>query len=102
MNLTRLRRDLFATPLDGAITIALLLAIGAGLQALAHWAVGRADWAVIRANSTLLAVGRYPLEQQWRLWLLVALLAAAAGGSWGLLRGRGWRPCAPRSGAGCC
>jgi general L-amino acid transport system permease protein len=86
----RLRRELFATPLDGLITVALLLGLGAGLKALLHWTLTQADWAVIQANSTLLAVGRYPLEQQWRLWLLTALLSGAAGSSWGLLRGRGW------------
>jgi general L-amino acid transport system permease protein len=41
---------------------------------------------VITANSTLFAVGRYPIDQQWRLWLLTALLAAATGVTWGLLR----------------
>ena len=41
---------------------------------------------MIQANSTLFAVGRYPIDQQWRLWLLTALLAAATGISWGMLR----------------
>ncbi|MBM5800114.1 MAG: amino acid ABC transporter permease [Cyanobacteria bacterium K_DeepCast_35m_m2_023] len=88
--LTRIRRDYFASPLDGLLTVALLVALGAGAQALLHWAVRQADWAVIQANSTLLAVGRYPVGQQWRLWLLTALLVGSCGCSWGLLRGRGW------------
>ncbi|MEB3276269.1 MAG: amino acid ABC transporter permease, partial [Cyanobacteriota bacterium] len=75
---------------DGLITLALLAGLGAAVQALLHWALRQADWAVIRANSTLLAVGRYPVGQQWRLWLLTALLLLACGGGWGLLRGRGW------------
>jgi general L-amino acid transport system permease protein len=88
--LRRLQRELFASPLDGLITIVLIgLLVVVGL-ALANWLLFQAQWAVIQANTTLLAVGRYPLEQQWRLWLLATLLAAAAGGSWGLLRGRGW------------
>jgi len=91
--LARLRRECFATPVDGLITLALLAGLGAAVQALLHWALRQADWAVIQANSTLLAVGRYPLGQQWRLWLLTALLLLACGGSWGLLRGRHW----PRS-----
>jgi general L-amino acid transport system permease protein len=90
---SRLRRELFATPLDGLISVGLVVGLGAGLQALLHWALTQADWAVVQANSTLLVVGRYPLEQQWRLWLLTALLCGAAGITWGLLRGRGW----PRS-----
>ena len=82
-----LQRELFATPLDGLITLVLvgfLLAVG---SAFLHWMLFQAQWAVIQANTTLFAVGRYPIEQQWRLWLLTALLATASGVSWGLLRG---------------
>lgn len=68
----------------------LIVAIVAAALAFGRWAFGRAQWLVIQANSTLLAVGRYPIEQQWRLWLLVGLLAAATGLGWGLLRGRRW------------
>jgi len=84
--LRRLRHDLFATPADGLITVALLAVIGAGISSLMHWALTQARWAVIQANSTLFAVGRYPVEQQWRLWLLTGLLAAATGITWGMLR----------------
>ena len=89
----RLRRELFASRFDGLISIALiggLVAVGLGL---AKWVLVQAQWTVISANSTLFAVGRYPLEQQWRLWLLTTLLALATGLSWGLLRAL------PRSGA---
>lgn len=84
--LRRLRRDYFATPLDGGITLVLILLLGAALIGLVRWALFQAQWAVIQVNSTLFAVGRYPIEQQWRLWLVTALLAAASGISWGLLR----------------
>ena len=84
--LRRLRHDLFATPADGVITLILLGLIGAGGSAFLHWAFSQAQWAVIRANSTLFALGRYPIDQQWRLWLLTALLAAATGITWGMLR----------------
>ncbi|MFM7313849.1 MAG: amino acid ABC transporter permease [Cyanobium sp.] len=82
----RLRRDLLATPLDAAITLVLALAIGAAVMGLLRWALVQAQWAVIQANSTLFAVGRYPIEQQGRLWLVTALLACASGLTWGLLR----------------
>ena len=82
-----LRKELFATPLDGVVTVLLITGLAAAGSRLLHWALTQADWAVIQANSTLFAVGRYPIEQQWRLWLLGALLAAAAGLSWGVLRG---------------
>ena len=87
-----LKSELFATPLDGLITLVLvgfLLAVG---TAFLRWVLFQAQWAVIQTNTTLFAVGRYPIEQQWRLWLLTALIAAASGLSWGLLRGKGSWP----------
>ena len=84
--LRRLRRELFSTPVDALISLGLIGLIGGAGFTLLHWALLKARWAVIQANSTLFAVGRYPLEQQWRLWLLTSLLSLAAGLTWGLLR----------------
>ena len=82
----RLRRELFPTAADGALSLALIAVLALVAFASLRWALSQARWAVIQVNATLFAVGRYPIEQQWRLWLLTALLAAAAGLSWGLLR----------------
>lgn len=84
--ISRLRRALFASPGDALLSTLLLALLTWGAVGLWGWATTRADWAVVRLNSALLLVGRYPLEQQWRLWSLAALLAAQAGLSWGLLR----------------
>lgn len=84
--LRRLRHELFATPGDGLLSVGLLALLALALGGLLRWAFFKAQWAVIQANSTLFAVGRYPIEQQWRLWLLTTLLVAATGLSWGLLR----------------
>ena len=84
--LRRLQRSLAPTVADGLLSLGLIaLLLWVGLQ-LATWAIGRADWAVLQLNSMLLLVGRYPLAEQWRLWLLAGLLAVQAGLSWGLLR----------------
>ena len=83
----RLKRELFASPLDGLISIGLIGFLLAVATSFGHWALVQARWEVIHANSILLAIGRYPVSQQWRLWLLTSLLAAATGISWGLLRG---------------
>ncbi len=84
--LARLRRELFASRLDGLISLVLIGVLLAGAMALVKWMLFQAQWAVIQANSTLFTVGRYPLEQQWRLWLIAILLAMATGLSWGFLR----------------
>jgi general L-amino acid transport system permease protein len=81
-----LRRELFASSADGLLSLALIALISYALFGLLRWALFQANWAVIQLNSTLLVIGRYPIEQQWRLWLLAFLLAATAGASWGLLR----------------
>jgi general L-amino acid transport system permease protein len=39
---------------------------------------------VIEANLTLFMVGQYPRDQLWRVWLLIFLLAALIGLSWGV------------------
>ncbi|MEB3300416.1 MAG: amino acid ABC transporter permease [Cyanobacteriota bacterium] len=84
--LRRLRHELFATPGDALLSVGLLALLSSALVGFLRWALLQAEWAVIQANSTLFAVGRYPVEQQWRLWLLTTLLLGAAGLSWGLLR----------------
>ncbi|MFM7393456.1 MAG: amino acid ABC transporter permease [Cyanobium sp.] len=82
----RLRSELFATPGDAVLSVALITILAAAAAGFLHWALRQAQWAVVQVNSTLFAVGRYPIEQQWRLWLLTALLAAATGSTWGMLR----------------
>ncbi len=82
----RLRAELFATPADAALSVALITLLSLGVFGFLRWALTQAQWAVVKVNSTLFAVGRYPIEQQWRLWLLTALLVAASGATWGLLR----------------
>ena len=82
----RLRAELFATPADTALSVALISLISLAAFGFLRWAFTQAQWAVVKVNSTLFAVGRYPVEQQWRLWLLTALLVAASGATWGLLR----------------
>ncbi len=82
----RLRSELFSTPADTALSVALITLLSLGVFGFLRWALTQAQWAVVKVNSTLFAVGRYPIEQQWRLWLLTALLVAASGATWGLLR----------------
>jgi general L-amino acid transport system permease protein len=93
--LRRLRQELFPSAADGALSLGLLALLTLAAFGFLRWAFSQARWAVIQVNATLFAVGRYPIEQQWRLWLLTALLAAATGLSWGLLRAH---PRADRSG----
>ena len=69
----RVRAELFGSRVDGLVSIGLIAALVAAAIGLIKWALLQAQWTVIQANSTLFAVGRYPIDQQWRLWLLTAL-----------------------------
>ncbi|MCP9858587.1 MULTISPECIES: amino acid ABC transporter permease [unclassified Cyanobium] len=84
--LRRLRAELFATRADAALSLVLISLISLAAIGCLRWVLTQAQWAVVKVNSTLFAVGRYPVEQQWRLWLLTALLVAASGATWGLIR----------------
>ncbi len=44
---------------------------------------GQAQWSVIADNFRLFAVGRYPADQDWRLWWLLWLTMCLAGAGWG-------------------
>src|SRR5690606_9815245 len=104
-----LRANLFATPLDGAVTLALAAAIAWLAPKALAWAVldavwwapdGRACrdaagacWAVITEKHRLILFGTYPYAEQWRgalvVLLFVAMLAASAG-PWLAARAKLW------------
>ncbi|HED04888.1 MAG TPA: amino acid ABC transporter permease [Candidatus Fraserbacteria bacterium] len=82
-----LKENLFSTWYNtlltvGSLAIALLLAVLFG-----HWALTEAHWAVIPANLKLLFVGTYPLDQLWRIWATLYMVALFLGFSGGLHRG---------------
>ncbi|WP_448562891.1 amino acid ABC transporter permease [Trichothermofontia sp.] len=86
-----LQKNLFNSWFNGLITIVLggLLLWGGG--AFFSWAIVAADWRVIPANLPLYFVGRYPADQYWRLWLMLALIGALSGLTWGVLARRAVR-----------
>ena len=74
--LLRIRRGLFASPLDTLITVVLVVVCGGGLWNLLHWAFLQADWAVVLENVRLYFNGNFPVSQIWRSWSWLGLLAA--------------------------
>ena len=95
-----LRRQLFATPADGIITVGLLALLSWAGWGVLNWAINSAQWLVVRANAAALTIGRYPEAQEWRLWLLLGMLTSLAGLSWGRLRGASGWPLNDRIAAG--
>ena len=72
--LPTLRRSLFASPLDGLITLVLLAVCGIALRQVVHWAFVQADWAVVVDNIRLYFHGNFPLQQVWRSWSWLGFL----------------------------
>ncbi|MEA5399424.1 hypothetical protein VB734_05145, partial [Synechococcus sp. BA-124 BA4] len=57
--LRRLRAELFATPADAVLSLVLITLLSLGGFGVLRWALTQAQWAVVKVNSTLFAVGRY-------------------------------------------
>jgi general L-amino acid transport system permease protein len=79
-----LRRNLFNTWYNAALTVVLLVLLAAAARAVLAWAFGAAEWQVIAANLRLFMVGTFPASETWRVWLVVAIAAALLGLSWGI------------------
>lgn len=74
-----LRKNLFSNLLSSLITgvmagLLLALLIGVG-----QWAVTEARWDVVTRNLRFFLVGRYPVEQVWRIWLSLLMLSGLIG-----------------------
>jgi general L-amino acid transport system permease protein len=78
-----IRENLFASPLSGLLTIvgtALVVFFG---YRLVRWVFVTAEWDVVKANVRVYMVGRFPVEELWRVWAGLYFVVALAGLSWG-------------------
>ncbi|MBI4782855.1 MAG: amino acid ABC transporter permease [Oscillatoriophycideae cyanobacterium NC_groundwater_1537_Pr4_S-0.65um_50_18] len=80
-----LRKNLFNSWFNSLLTVILGLLLVRSLYGFLSWATTTAKWAVIPANLPLFFVGRYPVAQYWRIWVIISLLAVLSGLSWGIL-----------------
>lgn len=78
-----LRKNLFSTWYNAALTLAASWLLYSSLKSAALWSQTEARWGVIEANLTLFMIGQYPREELWRIWLVIYLLAGLIGLSWG-------------------
>jgi general L-amino acid transport system permease protein len=86
--------NLFSSWFNAILTLAAGALIVSLVVGLGRWAITEARWEVIPANLKLLLVGTYPVEQVWRVWstlYLIALLVGFSGRLHGGLTQRiGW------------
>jgi len=79
-----LQKNLFRTIPDTIITIVSSFMIIVIARPLINWVFFTAKWEVIGANIRLILVGRYPIDQMWRIWLVLFAVGFIVGLSWGI------------------
>jgi general L-amino acid transport system permease protein len=87
------RQNLFSSVFNGVLTVLSAAVIAYFGFQLLRWIFVSADWQVVKANLRIYVVGRFPLEEVWRVWASAYLVALLTGLSWGVsgLRLR-WTP----------
>ena len=90
-----LRANLFSSPLNSVLTVVMGLAAAWLVYRFARWAFVTADWAVVRVNLRLFMVGRFPVDELWRLWVAGYLVVATLGLGLGVLTSAARRPVEP-------
>jgi general L-amino acid transport system permease protein len=73
------RRNLFRSPVDGAVTIVAGAVVGYVLYRLLRYVFVTGRWDIVRVNLKLFMVGRYPDDQLWRITVALAVLACFGG-----------------------
>jgi general L-amino acid transport system permease protein len=84
------RRNLFATWWNGVLTVVTASVILYVTFRLLRFVFVSADWSVLKANLRVYFVGRFPVEELWRVWTVVYLLAGLAGVSRGAFPPARW------------
>jgi hypothetical protein len=81
-----LRKNLFSSWFNSLLSIVALWIIYGLVLSLWEFLTA-ANWNVISANLRLFMVGRYPVDQVWRVMASLSLLALLVGASWGIWHG---------------
>ena len=85
-------RNLFPNVWNGILTVVVAaVAVWLAITAIS-FVFGDADWSVLKANLRVYAVGRFPLDEVWRVWVCIYAFAMLVGLSRGTLAGRPWTP----------
>ncbi|BCL35923.1 amino acid ABC transporter permease [Nostoc sp. MS1] len=77
-NLSWLRKNLFNTWYNSALTVICLVLLFRVLLGAFVWATTKAQWAVVQVNLPLFLVGRFPQTEYWRVWVVLAIALSLA------------------------
>ncbi len=62
------KANLFSSTANTVLTVTTVVVLGWIAFALLRFVLVSADWSVVEVNRRLLALGRFPTGQEWRLW----------------------------------
>ncbi len=82
-----LKKNLFNSWFNTLLTIVSVAVISFVVVGLGRWILVDADWSPVVQNLRLFAVGPYPVEQMWRIWVIVYMVSFLMGLSGGRWRG---------------
>ncbi|MCM0594091.1 MAG: amino acid ABC transporter permease [Gloeotrichia echinulata CP02] len=78
-NFLWLRKNLFSTWYNSLLTVICLILLAWLVWGVITWATFTAQWAVIQVNLRLFLVGRFPQDQYWRVWIVLAIATILGG-----------------------
>jgi general L-amino acid transport system permease protein len=82
-----LRKNLFSTWYNAILTLLSVTLIYLALRGILTWVLTVADWSPVADSLKLFAVGLYPVEEVWRVGVILAMVSGLAGLSWGVWGG---------------
>ncbi len=82
-----LKDNLLSTWYNTVLTCLALVFLFFAFKGIFIWAFTQAKWQVIPANLQILMIGAYPIEQVWRVWIVINTLFVLLGLSAGIWKG---------------
>ena len=78
-----LKKNLFSPWYNALLTVLSLAFLFFVLKGALSWILFTADWTPVAQSLKLFAVGQFPIEQIWRVGVILAMLSFLMGMSWG-------------------
>ncbi len=74
LGLRWVQQNLFSNLGNSVLTLICTLGLYQLVSSFCSWAFSTAQWQVIGTNLPIFLVGRYPVDQYWRIWLVLLIL----------------------------
>lgn len=85
-----IRRNLFSSPWNGILTVlTAAVAVWVAVKTIG-FVFGDAEWSVLKVHLRVYMVGRFPLDELWRVWTDVYVVALLVGLTRGVLPPKPW------------